>query len=102
MMSFESAGVGGAMREQPRSLSDDFLGAVTVGERGQIVIPAEAREAYGIRGGDKLLVFHGPARCGVIVIRVEDIHRMSQAMMKFVAEMGQLNESSEGEAAETK
>jgi AbrB family looped-hinge helix DNA binding protein len=32
-------------------------GAVTVGERGQVVIPAELRQAFGIKAGDKLIVF---------------------------------------------
>ncbi len=35
-------------------------GSVTVGERGQVVIPAEARTAMKIEPGDKLLVFSGP------------------------------------------
>lgn len=34
-----------------------FYGSVTVSERGQIVIPAEARKDFGIAIGDKLLVF---------------------------------------------
>jgi len=34
-----------------------FYGSVTVSERGQIVVPAEARKDFNIRTGDKLLVF---------------------------------------------
>jgi len=34
-----------------------FYGSVTVSERGQIVIPADARRDFGIMTGDKLLVF---------------------------------------------
>ena len=34
-----------------------FYGSVTVSERGQIVIPVEARKDFNIRTGDKLLVF---------------------------------------------
>ncbi|MFP3879871.1 MAG: AbrB/MazE/SpoVT family DNA-binding domain-containing protein [Dehalococcoidia bacterium] len=34
-----------------------FYGSVTVSERGQIVVPAEAREDFNIKTGDKLLVF---------------------------------------------
>lgn len=41
-------------------LSHHFFGTVTVGERGQVVIPAEARKQCGIEGGDKLLVFRHP------------------------------------------
>ncbi len=32
-------------------------GAVTVGERGQLVIPAEIRKALKIKSGDQLMVF---------------------------------------------
>ena len=33
-----------------------IFGTVKVGERGQIVIPKEAREVFGIQAGDTLLV----------------------------------------------
>jgi AbrB family looped-hinge helix DNA binding protein len=38
-----------------------FYGSTTVGERGQIVIPAEARDQLKLEKGEKLLVFglHG-------------------------------------------
>jgi AbrB family looped-hinge helix DNA binding protein len=34
-----------------------FYGTTTVGEKGQVVIPSEAREAMKLQKGDKLLVF---------------------------------------------
>jgi len=34
-----------------------FYGSITVSERGQVVIPADARKDFGIKAGDKLLVF---------------------------------------------
>ncbi|MBP7887082.1 MAG: AbrB/MazE/SpoVT family DNA-binding domain-containing protein [Candidatus Marinimicrobia bacterium] len=34
-----------------------FYGSITVSERGQIVIPADARKDFIIKTGDKLLVF---------------------------------------------
>ena len=33
-----------------------FFGATTLGEKGQVVIPAEARTALNLKKGDKLLV----------------------------------------------
>lgn len=36
---------------------DQFYGTTTAGEKGQVVIPAEARKLMDIRRGDKLLVF---------------------------------------------
>lgn len=40
---------------------EDFFGTTTLGEKGQIVIPVEARLAMKLEKGDKLLVFglHG-------------------------------------------
>ncbi len=32
-------------------------GPVTVGERGQLVVPAELRRALGIKTGDQMMVF---------------------------------------------
>lgn len=37
-----------------------FYGSVTVGERGQIVVPARARRDHGIAPGDKLIVLGSP------------------------------------------
>ena len=34
-----------------------FFGAVTVGDRGQIVIPKKAREVFQIQPGEQLLIF---------------------------------------------
>ena len=46
-----------------------IFGVVKVGDRGQIVIPKEAREVYGIKAGDSLLVL-GDAK-GMAVIKTE-------------------------------
>ena len=43
-----------------------IFGTVKVGEKGQIVIPKEAREKYGIKAGDTLLVLGDDAQ-GLIV-----------------------------------
>ena len=36
---------------------EQFYGTATLGEKGQIVIPSEAREAMGLKKREKLLVF---------------------------------------------
>ncbi|MBO4744427.1 MAG: AbrB/MazE/SpoVT family DNA-binding domain-containing protein [Bacteroidales bacterium] len=46
-----------------------IFGVVKVGEKGQIVIPKEAREIYGIKTGDSLLVL-GDKR-GMAVVKTE-------------------------------
>lgn len=43
-----------------KDFETDFFGTGTVGERGQIVIPSEARNALRIKAGDKFIFFgHG-------------------------------------------
>ncbi|PRX98015.1 AbrB/MazE/SpoVT family DNA-binding domain-containing protein [Allonocardiopsis opalescens] len=51
-----------------------FYGAVTVSERGQIVIPAQARRDLGIEPGDKLLVLADPQQ-GLALMTIETLMR---------------------------
>lgn len=53
------------------AFDEAFYGSVTVGERGQIVIPSEARAAMGIQQGDKLLIMKHPAHHGLMVFKIE-------------------------------
>lgn len=46
------------------------FGTAKVGDRGQIVIPKEARELFGIKPGDTLLIL-GEENKGLIVSRPE-------------------------------
>ena len=46
------------------------FGTAKVGDRGQIVIPKEARELFGIQPGDTLLIV-GEESTGLIVSRPE-------------------------------
>ena len=40
----------------PAPKGKNIWGVVTVGERGQIVIPKAARDKFGLKGGDRLVV----------------------------------------------
>ncbi len=44
-----------------------FFGSVTVGERGQIVIPQKARKVFGINPGDQLLIL-GDEERGLAIV----------------------------------
>jgi len=46
-----------------------IFGVVKVGDRGQIVIPKDAREIYGISAGDSLLVL-GDSK-GMAILKTE-------------------------------
>lgn len=48
-----------------------FYGSTIVGERGQVVIPAEARRDMGITPATKLLVLGGPNKDILILAKAE-------------------------------
>ncbi|MHA1147633.1 MAG: AbrB/MazE/SpoVT family DNA-binding domain-containing protein [Promethearchaeota archaeon] len=50
---------------RPNLKDTKYFGTVTVGKRGQIVIPAEARNFYEINPGSKLLVFGNEKGLGI-------------------------------------
>jgi AbrB family looped-hinge helix DNA binding protein len=64
------------------------FGSVTVSEKGQIVIPAEARRKLAIGKGSKLLVF-GRERQGVLVFI--DADRVSHWIGRALNELTELS-----------
>ena len=48
------------------------FGLVTVGEKGQIVIPAKARKVFHIKAGDQLIVL-GDEQQGIAIVKGEDL-----------------------------
>ncbi|MHB8859914.1 MAG: AbrB/MazE/SpoVT family DNA-binding domain-containing protein [Thermoleophilia bacterium] len=61
-----------------------FWGSATVGERGQIVIPADARQEMDIKPGDKLLIFSGMRGGALNVIKAEQVSEfVSRAMARL-------------------
>ncbi|MGP3971252.1 AbrB/MazE/SpoVT family DNA-binding domain-containing protein [Streptomyces sp. 6N223] len=67
-----------------------FYGAVTVSERGQVVIPAQARRDLGIEPGDKLLVLADPKE-GLALVKID------QLLRRPLGPMGLLRHLQEGE-----
>lgn len=53
-----------------------FLGSATVGAKGQIVIPADAREAMRIKEGDKVVVLRGPREGSVLLFGVDSFDKL--------------------------
>lgn len=66
-----------------------FYGSTTVGERGQIVLPAKLREDLGIEAGDKLLVLTAgpPGREAVMIMRSDVLNDMVKNMNKHFQEL---------------
>lgn len=63
------------------------FGTAKVGDRGQIVIPKEARELFGIRPGDTLLIL-GETDVGLIVSRPEDLNDLADKLLNSVKKEG--------------
>lgn len=61
-----------------------FFGTGTVGERGQIVIPAEARTELGIAPGDKLLIVKHPAHMGLMMFKLESARAFLDEILTMV------------------
>lgn len=60
-----------------------LFGVVTVGEKGQIVIPKQARKIFHIEAGDRLVVLGDEAQ-GIAMVKAEEmmhfLNRVQQAM----------------------
>jgi len=61
---------------------DLFCGAVTVGERGQVVIPADARRRFRINPGDRIFVMGHPSGSGVMLIPIDAMRELLDSFMK--------------------
>ncbi len=58
-----------------------IFGTVKVGERGQIVIPKDARETFGICAGDTLLIL-GDEENGLIVTKPDVLNDVAQKIFR--------------------
>lgn len=61
-----------------------FFGMSTIGEKGQIVIPAEARKEFGLKTGDKLLVIGGPKGKKLVVVKPEDFKEFASGISEHM------------------
>ncbi len=60
-----------------------LFGTATVGERGQVVIPQPARERYGIRPGDRLVVLGGASgEEGLLLVRAQLVGELLAATVR--------------------
>ena len=63
-----------------------IFGTVTVGERGQIVIPAELRKIFGVKSGDRLVAFAKHGMFGFFP--VEEFNRFVAELTKVALKFG--------------
>ena len=59
-----------------------FFGLVTVGDKGQIVIPAKARKIFDISSGEQLVVL-GDERQGLALVKAKDFLSIANMIGKL-------------------
>jgi AbrB family looped-hinge helix DNA binding protein len=58
-----------------------ILGTATLNEKGQLVIPREARKALELAPGSKVVIMSSPHRPALVILRAEEV----EAMVKDLA-----------------
>ncbi len=58
-----------------------FVGICKVGEKGQIVIPKEARDMFGIKPGDSIIVLCDKEQ-GIALVKADIIEDLSNKIFK--------------------
>ena len=62
-------------------MKDKFIGVCKVGEKGQIVIPKEARDMFNIKPGDSIIVLADKNR-GIAVLRADALESSIDEIME--------------------
>ena len=63
-----------------------IFGTVKVGDRGQVVIPAEARKELNLKPGDLLLVMSGRNRRGITMVKADTMRALAERIMQGLEE----------------
>lgn len=70
-----------------RSKGHHIFGTVKVGERGQIVIPKEARRLFDINAGDTLIVL-GDEKWGIAVTKADVLEKHAADVFRKISQEG--------------
>jgi len=76
------------MIKQLKNFDSHFYDVVTVGERGQVVVPSKARKELGIKAGDKLLAIksHNGRALVLVNAKIKEAKQMYEKMAKMFGE----------------
>jgi AbrB family looped-hinge helix DNA binding protein len=74
-----------------------LYGTATVGTKGQIVIPSEAREELDIKPGDRLYVMNAMHGAGVVLLKEEMLESFVEQIMAQVEVFRTLKEEKDKE-----
>ena len=62
-------------------------GPVTVGERGQLVIPAQLRKSLNIKSGDQLMVFAKADKKIITLMPLKDFSQFLEKASKLISKL---------------
>ncbi len=68
-------------------LKGKAYGAATVGERGQLVIPAELRKSLNIKSGDQLMVFAKLDKKIISLMTTKDFSQFLNRATKLISKL---------------
>ena len=68
----------------PAPKGKHIWGSVSVGDRGQIVIPKAARDQFGFKGGSRLIIVSDEH--GLALIPAEEFERKMQELMAMISD----------------
>ena len=66
---------------KPKVPKGKFISTVTIGEKGQIVIPKAAREMFGIEPGDTIVLLADKKR-GIALVQNDRMMSVAESVMK--------------------
>ncbi len=78
------------MKDKGVWLENRCLGSTTVGPKGQVVIPVNARKEMGIDAGTTLLVFKAFHGQGLVLLKVDAIEQMMNMVSKRLTDFEKL------------
>lgn len=68
-----------------------IYGIVTVNEKGQVVIPADARAVIDLSPGDKLLVMLHPTKEGVLLLKPDSLEAHAKHLLNRLSDAKEIN-----------
>lgn len=71
-------------------MAPKFYGSTTVGERGQVVIPAEARRDLDLAPSTKLLVFGSHEKGGIMITKADSFAEFLEQAAGILARFEQI------------
>lgn len=78
--------------DSEKEITKQFYGTTTVGEKGQVVIPVEARQAMGVERREKLLTF-GIGKNILVLVKLSEVEQLAthlssrlECIRKIIAE----------------